>query len=326
MKRAVIEISLLLMIVATASLIPGRAQLAGAPQQQPPGSGAPPLNPLKVALLKWYQANLTTSFKVGDNPYGLAFDGANMWVSNNGDNTVTKLRANDGASLGTFNVGGAPMGVAFDGANIWVVNSSPNTVSKLRASDGANLGEFAVGLAPSFAAFDGEAIWVTNTQSTSVTKLRASDGKVLGTFPDYGGPIDIICDGTYMWVTNFDGTVTRFKLNGNQAGTFRVARAGLLTLAFDGANIWVPEGGYVTKLRASDGKVLAMYNVGADGSGIAFDGVNLWLTAGPYIVEMRLSDGAVLLTKRLNQSLQNLAFDGANVWVAGWGADSAFKL
>jgi hypothetical protein len=92
---------------------------------------------LKVALLKWYPANLTTSFKVGQNPYGIAFDGANMWVTNNGDNTVRKLRANDGATLGTFSVGVQPMGVALDGANIWVANSFDNTATKLRASDRA---------------------------------------------------------------------------------------------------------------------------------------------------------------------------------------------
>jgi DNA-binding beta-propeller fold protein YncE len=43
---------------------------------------------------------------------------------------VTKLRASDGANLGTFPVGTEPYGVAFDGANIWVANSISNTVSK----------------------------------------------------------------------------------------------------------------------------------------------------------------------------------------------------
>jgi YVTN family beta-propeller protein len=64
----------------------------------------------------------------------VAFDGANIWVTNAGDNTVTKLRATDGGVLGTFAVGAAPYGVAFDGANIWVSNFSPGTVTKLRAA------------------------------------------------------------------------------------------------------------------------------------------------------------------------------------------------
>ena len=52
----------------------------------------------------------------------MAFDGANIWVTNGADDTVSKLQASDGANLGTFPVGDAPVGVAFDGANIWVAN------------------------------------------------------------------------------------------------------------------------------------------------------------------------------------------------------------
>jgi hypothetical protein len=131
MKRTAIAISLLLMIAATIGLKPGRAQESPMLNQQVASKNQAASNPLKVALLKWYQANLTTSFKVGKQPLGVAFDGANIWVASNYDSTVTKLRASDGASLGTFNVGGAPMGLAFDGANIWVANSFDNTVGKL---------------------------------------------------------------------------------------------------------------------------------------------------------------------------------------------------
>ena len=74
---------------------------------------------------------------MGTNPSGIAFDGANIWVTNCGSNNVTKLRASDGAVLGTYAVGTSPAGIAFDGANIWVANSGSNNVMKLRPSDGA---------------------------------------------------------------------------------------------------------------------------------------------------------------------------------------------
>ena len=41
-----------------------------------------------------------------------------------------EVEASDGALLGTFNAH-IPVGVAFDGANIWVTNEGSNTVSKL---------------------------------------------------------------------------------------------------------------------------------------------------------------------------------------------------
>lgn len=52
-------------------------------------------------------------------------------VVNTGSNTVTKLQASTGAVLGTFNVGTIAQWIAFDGANVWVTNSGSNTVSKL---------------------------------------------------------------------------------------------------------------------------------------------------------------------------------------------------
>ena len=129
-------------------------------------------NPLQIALLRWYEASQNgASFAVGSAPFGVAFDGANIWVANFGSGNVTKLRASDGANLGAFGVGSAPFGVAFDGANIWVANFGSGTVTKLRASDGANLGTFAVGSFPLGVAFDGANIWVANNGSDTVSKL-----------------------------------------------------------------------------------------------------------------------------------------------------------
>jgi outer membrane protein assembly factor BamB len=103
-----------------------------------------------------YVRRPTQTFKVGNQPRGVAFDGTNIWVANSGDDTVTELRASDGTVVGNFNVGSAPDGVVFDGANIWVVNEGNNfrvagSVTKLRASDGGLLGTFKVGRRPSTA-------------------------------------------------------------------------------------------------------------------------------------------------------------------------------
>ena len=82
---------------------------------------------------------------------------------------MTKLRASDGANLGTFATVGSK--IAFDGANMWITNPPSNNVAKLRASDGANLGTFAVGPNPLAIAFDGANMWITNPVSGSVSKL-----------------------------------------------------------------------------------------------------------------------------------------------------------
>jgi hypothetical protein len=96
-------------------------------------------------------------------------NGANIWVANRASNTVTKLRASDGALQGTFSVGISPSSVAFDGANIWVTNNISGTVTKLRASDGALQGTFSVKISANGVAFDGANIWVA--YSGGVSKL-----------------------------------------------------------------------------------------------------------------------------------------------------------
>jgi DNA-binding beta-propeller fold protein YncE len=60
----------------------------------------------------------------------VAFDGANIWVTNEGSNNVTKL-SETGTTLGTFAAGKNPLSLAFDGANIWVTNQGSNNMSKL---------------------------------------------------------------------------------------------------------------------------------------------------------------------------------------------------
>src|SRR5258706_8754336 len=111
------------------------------------------------------------SFQVGTGPLNFAFDGANIWVANTSDSTVTKLRASDGERLGNFPVGANPWYLTFDGENIWVANDNGSSVTKLRASDGALLGTFPTGSNPHGIAFDGDSIWVALVFDNAVIKL-----------------------------------------------------------------------------------------------------------------------------------------------------------
>jgi YVTN family beta-propeller protein len=271
------------------------------------------------------------TFPAGFNPVGVAFDGANIWATNPNSNTVTKLRASDGANLGTFAAGSGPYLPAFDGSNIWLPDMNGNTVTKLRASDGTKLGSFRAGTWPIAAAFDGANIWVTNFGSNTVTKLRASDGLQLGTFPTGRYPIGVAFDGGNVWVANTsDATVTKLRgSDGATLGTFAVG-ATPYAMTFDGANIWVTNGssGTVTKLRASDGATLGTFSVGSGPESIAFDGTNIWVT-GYYsnnVTELRASDGLNLGTLPVGSYPYGVAFDGSSIWVANSGDSTVSKV
>jgi DNA-binding beta-propeller fold protein YncE len=152
MSRAVHCVFLTLTALAL-TLVPAQAQL---------GVTNSTKNPKQIALLHWYDANLTTAFSVARSQ-GMLVEGPNLWITT-ANNTVIKMRTSDGAVLGTFPVGTGPLGLAFDGANIWVANINSHNIMKLRASDGAVLGTFGLGTGgPSALAFDGANIWTTNT-------------------------------------------------------------------------------------------------------------------------------------------------------------------
>src|SRR5207244_11722925 len=62
------------------------------------------------------------SFTVGVTPGGLAFDGANIWITTFDTDEVTKLRASDGTVLGTFPAAGLTIYPVLDGPTIWMTN------------------------------------------------------------------------------------------------------------------------------------------------------------------------------------------------------------
>src|SRR6267378_949190 len=84
MKRIVIGLVILVALLS-ANLILGHGQeRRSVPGQPSSPTVIPPSNPLQVALLKWYPANLVTAFRVGAAPEGLTFDGSSIWVANAG--------------------------------------------------------------------------------------------------------------------------------------------------------------------------------------------------------------------------------------------------
>jgi hypothetical protein len=145
-------------------------------------------------------------------PYGILYDGAHIWVTDNGANTLLKL---DGAGnvLQTVDVGSGPQNAVFDGANIWVPNERDSSISVVQASTGNVVATITDNVSNPFSAsFDGEHILVTNAGDGSVSFFKAADlsfianvatGAVNKTF-------GACSDGINFWVTLGTGYLLRF--------------------------------------------------------------------------------------------------------------------
>ena len=81
----------------------------------------------------------------------------------------------------------------------------------------------------------------------------------------------------------------------------------------------------VSKLRRSDGAVVATYAVGDGPAGVGFDGTNIWVASngGNSVCCLRPSNGAVLATYPTGGGPFGVAFDEiGSVWVANFSSDS----
>ncbi len=223
-------------------------------------------------------------YSFGASPRGVVFDGAYVWVANAESDTITKVSPADGRVVSTVSVE-MPWVMAFDGANLWVTNyyffapdwTQVSSVTKVRASDGAVLGTYPVGVYPTGIAFDGADVWVASTNGPGVYELRASDGERLGGHAIGSNPDAVAFDGVNVWVGDYWGGVYKVSADGGAVlDHYEVSEVGLVTtVAFDGAHVWVAGYSGIVKLDPANGAVLALYSVPYAQS-LAFAGGTAW--------------------------------------------------
>jgi DNA-binding beta-propeller fold protein YncE len=153
------------------------------------------------ASIPWTVTTVTTGFK---SPIGVVYDGASVWVTDFNPPRLFKLDS-AGAILQTVTVGFQPRYPVYDGTNIWVPNEGSDTITVVRAGSGVILQTLTGnGLnGPLAAAFDGQRVLVTNLLGDSVSLWKAADLTPLGFFPTGTNtkPVGACSDGIDFWIT-----------------------------------------------------------------------------------------------------------------------------
>ncbi len=297
------------------------------------------MNPLQVALLRWYDGHQNLTFDVAAGE--MAFDGLHLWVTNPTANTVQKLNPRDGTVIATYDVGAGPAGIAYDGASIWVANQAANTVQKLQVSSGRILGTYSyLGInKPTGLAYDGANIWVTNNGHDTVTKLRASDGQVLGQFRTDEGPMGIAFDGQYIWVANNRGnSVTVLQASDGELllpeRQWLIATAPVgVAMTSDGIAVTNSGSNTVTRFQIVMRQAepynfeMSSVTVGNNPWGIAFDGQYTWVAnSGDHTVTRLGGSTRTFAVGGKGSTPKAIVFDGANIWVANGQNKTISKL
>jgi hypothetical protein len=263
-------------------------------------------------------------FAVGAIPANINFDGANLWISNAGDGTITKLRPSDGAVLGTFQVGPAPGKSIRMGDSVWIADSQANTLWRIDANTGALIQTYPVRRPPVGMVSDGTNLWVSYNSEWAVGEIDPNTGQELA-IVDVPDAFDMVFDGANVWVANKQASGKLTKIRASDASIQQVVDLGESfpwSMTFDGANIWVNCTGTtaLAKVRVSDGAVVGAFSEDFYGFGAAFDGQNVWVPNQTAVLKFRASDGALRgsFPGSLNfhgNYMSGAAFDGTDVWI-----------
>jgi hypothetical protein len=295
----------------------------------------------RAVAKKWWtpqDANSLTLTDVGDDPQSVEFDGTDLWVANNANASVMRIRPSDGKLLDTWTGATNARAIVCAMGRIFITGQTiPGRLYMIDPTQpaGAVTTLFStLDNDPLGIAFDGSRIWTANYGSggsSSVSIVTLNPTTVTTVTTGFNQPLGMLYDGSNIWVTNY-GAGTLLKLNGDGsiAQTIILDRPSPYPV-FDGANIWVPNSlsDSVTVVRVKDaaGNPLASAFVLATltGNGLAtpitaaFDGERILVTNvfGHSVSLWKAADLTPLgsFSTGTNTFPRGACSDGLNFWI-----------
>ena len=169
-----------------------------------------------------------------------AFDGTNIWVANTASDSITRIRASDGANLGNIACVGA-FELAYDGESMWVSTNPFSSLKRFRASDGVQTGSFGASSGMAGLTIDGRSVWYA--QNYTIGCLIRQSSSTPGTEScvaslDTADASDAVWDGTSMWVALNNNTLLRVRTSDNAVIGLYPTVANPSAIAFDGSSVW----------------------------------------------------------------------------------------
>ena len=138
---------------------------------------------------------------------GVAFGGANIWLSDQNGNTIYELDNTGGIVSSFAGPGTDPAGLTFDGTNLWLVDRATDMIYELDTAGNVQSSFATPGNDPRGLTWDGTNLWLVEGQNTEIYELTTA-GAVVSNFNWPSGQLrDITWDGTSLWVVDRDGTL-----------------------------------------------------------------------------------------------------------------------
>lgn len=144
---------------------------------------------------------------IGDGVRGIAIGEGAVWVTNQNQNTVTKIDPETGRSIDEVTVGEKPDAIAVGSGSVWVGNVVDRTLSRL---DPRTLEQVEIALPdePTAIAVGFRRVWVTSSIGNSLTVIDAEANTLVKTL-QLEGPRGVAVGAGAVWVALASGAIVR---------------------------------------------------------------------------------------------------------------------
>ena len=187
-----------------------------------------------------------TRIRIGHGSYDVLFAEGSVWVTNNTDDTVSRVDPATNRVVATIPLAGGPAGLAFAAGTVWVgTNGVDDDVVRIDPATNATTRIATGHIGPAWFSGSGDILWVSSVPEGTVSRLDPATGAVTATVEAGTQPADgtVAPDGL-VWIPNLgDRTITRIDpASATVVGTMRVGpKPFVLAVAF--ADVWSPAWG-----------------------------------------------------------------------------------
>jgi YVTN family beta-propeller protein len=301
--------------------------------------------------------NETGIIKVGKDPSALAWDGTNLWIVNQGDNTVQKIDVQNGKILATIVVDDSPSKIMSTDRYVWVITS--RSVQRIDPTSGLVTASIHTWFGRADAMIGDEThLWVAGNQT-----LLSYDENTVEEVKSFPSPrfSSLLWDGPHLWGSSRDNLTTRglyqidpetgvytritqnalerlsrlyetylwgfdadniyqFEPTKNHTRTFRLG-FGLSDMVWDGVSLWATDENRNTLYHVDpeSGNIVSEFQVGNVPSALIWDGQYLWVAnkLDNTIQRVDPESNSVISTITIPGRPEVMAWDGTHLWVNG---------
>jgi YVTN family beta-propeller protein len=160
---------------------------------------------------------------VGNHPSGMAVGAGATWVTDDIDDTVSRIDPTGGVSA-TIPVGRGASGIIVGGGAVWVAETQDDALARIDPASNSITTTIHVGTRPHGIAWGDGSVWVTNSGDGTVSRVNPQTGHVTATIRVGQSPQAVVVTRGAVWVSIQAHPSSVASSSGAPPGVVRIPR------------------------------------------------------------------------------------------------------